>query len=152
MGEQGTLAQTPRPPSASRAAPAHPSKARRGAAHPANTSPLPTPLGLRLDRLKQRGRRHRRGRRRPPPLTLAGADEKVAVGGDAAEGQVHHGPRVPGARQGGLSHGHGGGGDPEAGRGGGAAGRRRGARARSLGRDTSPLRPGRKRRRQRWRK
>lgn len=47
---------------------------------------------------------------RPPvALTLAGADKEVAVGGDAAEGQVHHGPRVPGARQRGLPHGHGGG-------------------------------------------
>lgn len=48
--------------------------------------------------------------KRPVPLTLAGADEEISVGGDAAEGQVHHGPRVAGAGERGLPHGHGGGG------------------------------------------
>lgn len=46
----------------------------------------------------------------PVPLTLAGADEEISVRGDAAEGQVHHGPRVAGAGERGLPHGHGGGG------------------------------------------
>lgn len=59
-----------------------------------------------------KGPRGKRGRPALAPsaaLTLAGADKEVAVGGDSAEGQVHHGPRVPGARQRGLPHGHGGG-------------------------------------------
>lgn len=42
-------------------------------------------------------------------LTFAGADQKVAVRRDAAEGQVHHGPRVAGASERCLPHGHGGG-------------------------------------------
>lgn len=40
-------------------------------------------------------------------LTLAGADDEVAVGGDPTEGQVHHRPGVAGAGERSLSHGHG---------------------------------------------
>lgn len=39
-------------------------------------------------------------------LTLAGADEKVAVGSDPTKGQVHHRPSVAGAGQRSLSHCH----------------------------------------------
>lgn len=50
-------------------------------------------------------------------LTFASADQKVAVRRDAAEGQIHHGPRVARASQWRLPHGHGGGerGDAERG-------------------------------------
>lgn len=40
-------------------------------------------------------------------LTLAGADEKVAIGSDSTEGQVHHRPGVTGAGERSLSHRHG---------------------------------------------
>ena len=39
-------------------------------------------------------------------LTFTGADEEVSVGRDAAEGQVHHRPRVSGARERRLPHRH----------------------------------------------
>lgn len=61
------------------------------------------------------------GTREPRPsrgqLTFASADQKVAVRRDAAEGQIHHGPRVAGASERRLPHGHGGGerGDAERG-------------------------------------
>lgn len=61
------------------------------------------------------------GTREPRPsraqLTFASADQKVAVRRDAAEGQIHHGPRVARASERRLPHGHGGGehGDAERG-------------------------------------
>lgn len=97
----------------------------------------PPPLGSAMRGLRAAGlpRAHRRGggsrTKRPVPLTLAGADEEISVGGDAAEGQVHHGPRVAGAGERGLPHGHGGGG------------------CRGLGRGTSPAARRERRRQQR---
>lgn len=43
----------------------------------------------------------------PICLTLAGADEEVAIGSDSTEGQVHHRPGVTGAGERSLSHRHG---------------------------------------------
>lgn len=50
----------------------------------------------------------RPGGRKPCPnaLTLAGADEEVAVGSDPTKGQVHHRPSVTGAGERSLSHCH----------------------------------------------
>lgn len=64
---------------------------------PGSDDPPPPPLGNR----EPRPRRAR--------LTFTGADQKIAVRRDAAEGQVHHGPRVAGASERRLPHGHGGG-------------------------------------------
>lgn len=40
-------------------------------------------------------------------VTLAGADEEVAIRSDSTEGQVHHRPCVTGAGERSLSHRHG---------------------------------------------
>lgn len=40
-------------------------------------------------------------------LTLAGADEEVAIGSDSTKGQVHHRPGVTRAGEWSLSHRHG---------------------------------------------